>query len=114
MPVPTRPQRVVLVTCPDRDSAEAVAGHLVAEGLAACVNIVPGISSVYQWQGKIEQDDELLLIIKTHVQRLAALTKAVQAVHPYELPEVVAVPITEGLDGYLNWIDESVDINENN
>lgn len=107
-----QPHRVVLVTCPDRDSAQRVAERVVGDDLAACVNIVPAITSVYQWQGKVEQDDELLLIIKTHTRRFAALSEAVQAVHPYELPEIIAVPIEEGLEGYLRWIDESVKIND--
>jgi len=97
---------VVLCTAPDRAVAERIAEALVVEGLAACVNILPGISSVYQWQGRVETDSELLLIIKSRQGVYQRLEQRVVELHPYELPEVIAVPITDGLTGYLTWVDE--------
>ena len=93
-----------LCTCPDAASARRIADALVESRLAACVNVLPGITSVYRWQGKVEQADEVLLVAKTVRARLDALTRQVQALHPYELPEVVAVEISGGLPAYLDWI----------
>jgi len=93
-----------LCTCPDADSARRIAQALVGERLAACVNLVPGIGSVYRWQGRVQEDQEVLLVIKTMRARLDALAARVQALHPYELPEVVAVDIAGGLPAYLAWI----------
>jgi periplasmic divalent cation tolerance protein len=99
---------IVLCTVPDHESATALAEAVVGEGLAACVNILPGVTSVYRWQGKVESGDELLLLIKTSEQTYAALEDRIAGLHPYELPEIIAVPIEAGLHDYLNWIDESV------
>lgn len=93
-----------LCTCPDADSARRIAQALVGERLAACVNLVPGIASVYRWQGDVREDQEVLLVIKTVRARLEALATRVRALHPYELPEVVAVDIAGGLPDYLAWI----------
>lgn len=98
---------VVLCTAPDRPTARSLAEMLVNERLAACVNIVPELLSVYRWEGRAETDSELLLIIKTRRGRYAALEEHLRQQHPYELPEIIAVPITAGLAGYLNWIDSS-------
>jgi periplasmic divalent cation tolerance protein len=98
--------RLCLCTCPDDNTARELARSLVEHRLAACVNILPAITSVYMWQGQIEQDGEVLLLIKTAEQRLAELQAHIVARHPYELPEVIAVPITEGLTGYLQWLDD--------
>jgi len=98
--------RLCLCTCPDEQTARDLARSLVEARLAACVNILPAISSVYVWQGQIEQDDEVLLLIKTQQQRLADLEAHILERHPYELPEVIAVPVTEGLTGYLQWLDD--------
>lgn len=95
---------LVLCTCPGREPAEALAEALVAERLAACVNLVPGLSSVYRWQGRVERAGEVLLLIKTAADRLDALTARLRALHPYELPEIVAVDIAAGLTPYLEWI----------
>ena len=95
---------ICLTTCPDRDAADHIAAALVEERLAACVNIVPGLHSVYRWQGAVEHAGEVLLLIKTTRARYAALETAIRARHPYELPEIVAVPVTQGLPGYLDWI----------
>lgn len=97
---------IVLCTVPDQSSAEQIAGALVDERLAACVNILPGVTSVYSWQGKRETDREVVLIIKTRQGVYQNLEQRLVALHPYELPEIVAVPLVEGLAGYLGWIDE--------
>ncbi len=92
-------------SCPDTDTAAAIAQALVREGLAACVNVLPGMRSVYRWQGEVEQADEILLLIKTAAARLDALAARVGQLHPYELPELVAVEAAGGLPAYLAWID---------
>ena len=99
---------IVLNTCPDETVAETIAETLVSQRLAACVNIIPRIRSIYAWQGNIEHDDEVLLLIKTHKDQFQALQKSILQLHPYELPEVVAVSLETGLAGYLSWIDQSV------
>ena len=85
------------------------ARQLVEQRLAACVNLVPGLTSVYHWQGKLEQGTEVLLLIKTTAARYAALEKAIQARHPYELPEIIAVTLIDGLPAYLKWITTSLE-----
>jgi periplasmic divalent cation tolerance protein len=95
---------VVLCTCPDEAAAERIASALVEERLAACVNRVPGIASTYRWQGKVERERECLLLIKTTSERFDALRERIVALHPYELPEVIAVDIALGHAPYLAWI----------
>jgi periplasmic divalent cation tolerance protein len=95
---------LALCTCPDQATAEALAGSLVEQGLAACVNIVPGVLSMYRWQGSLVRDSEVLLLIKTTAQRLAELTAQIERQHPYDVPEVIAHPIVAGLDNYLEWV----------
>lgn len=97
---------VCFCTCPDADSARRIANALVHERLAACVNIMPGVQSVYRWEGAIECDDEVLLLIKTVQDRLEALQSRVVALHPAELPELVAVEVAGGLAAYLDWVTE--------
>lgn len=97
---------LVLCTCPTREVAETLARLLVQERLAACVNLLPQMQSIYRWQGRIETDDEILLLIKTQAARMEALQQRVLEHHPYELPEIVAVEIGSGLPRYLDWIDE--------
>ncbi len=97
---------MVYCTCPDRDTASALARALVAENLAACCNVVEGLTSVYRWEGKVEEDPEVLLIAKTTWERYPALERSIQGNHPYELPEILAVPVTAGLAGYLDWVAE--------
>ena len=84
------------------------ATHLVEERLAACVNVVPKVTSVYWWQGRVERDDEALLIIKTRAALVPVLTEAIKNVHPYEVPEVIALPLSpgEGNPDYLQWLAE--------
>lgn len=91
-------------TCPDEATAASIARALVGERLAACVNILPAVRSVYRWQGRVEEAGETLLLAKTTDARLAALRERVLALHPYELPEVVAVEVASGLPAYLDWI----------
>lgn len=98
---------VTLCTVPDRESGEKIAAALVEERLAACVNIVTGVASVYRWKGKVEQAEECLLIIKTGVSRFDVLKRRIQELHPYELPEIIALPIIHGSAEYLKWITES-------
>lgn len=88
--------------------AERLAALLVEGGHAACVNIVPGLTSIYRWQGKIEQGSEVLLFIKTRRDRYPELERQLHTAHPYELPEIIAVPIDAGLAGYLAWIDANL------
>ena len=99
---------VVLSTVGSAEDAERIARALVDRGLAACVNIVPGVISVFRWKGRVEAAAERLLVIKTRAQRFEALCQALVALHPYELPEVVAVPLEGGHAPYLAWLDESV------
>ena len=94
--------RIVLCTCSNMGIAETVAKRLVAEFLAARVNIAPGLKSVYLRKGEVESDDELQLIIKTNESRYPALEATILEVHPYELPEIVRVPIETGISGYLS------------
>lgn len=97
---------VTLTTCPARDVAERIASALVEERHAACVNIIPGLTSVYRWQGRIERGEELLLVAKTTREAYPGLERTVLRLHPDELPEIVAVPVQGGLAGYLQWVSE--------
>lgn len=101
--------RLVLTTCPDPATAESLASALVQDGLAACVNIVPSVQSFYRWKGELARDQECLLLIKTRSEVYPALEEAIRARHPYELPEVIAVPIEAGLAAYLAWIDSNTE-----
>lgn len=96
--------RLVLSTCPDMDSARRIARALVSERLAACVNIVPVAQSIYRWRGKTESATEQLLIIKSRARDFRALEQRLHALHPYELPELLAVSISDGSPGYLAWL----------
>ncbi len=100
-------QQIVLSTCPDHDTAKQIAKVLVTQRLAACINILPGVESIYQWQGQLQCDQECLLIIKIHAAAYPAVEKAVLKLHPYELPEIVAVPLANGLPAYLAWINNN-------
>ena len=100
--------RVVLSTCPDASTAEAVARALVDERLAACVNLVPGVRSIYRWQDAVEQADEVLMVIKTTAANVDALTARVAQLHPYEVPEVIALEAEGVSDAYLAWLEGSV------
>lgn len=101
------PACLVHCSCPDGDSADRIAEVLVAERLAACVSRLPGVSSTYPWKGAVERADEVLLLIKTTAARLDALVARIQALHPYELPEVIAVEATGGSAAYLAWVADA-------
>lgn len=96
---------LVITNLPSRESAEKLAAQLVEGQLAACVNLLAPCRSTYRWQGKLQHDEEYPLLIKTTRDRYAALEAAIQAGHPYELPEIIAVPITTGLPAYLDWVE---------
>lgn len=95
---------LVISTLPDREHAEKMAHFLIEQQLAACVNILPGATSVYRWQSKVESANETILLIKTTMARYPALEAAIKNQHPYELPEIIAVPISAGLPAYLEWV----------
>lgn len=98
------PTLLVLTNLPDRAVAERLAEALVEQRLAACVNLLAPCRSVYRWKGELQRDEEHPLLAKTTTERYAALESAIRAAHPYELPEIVAVPIERGLPEYLAWI----------
>lgn len=103
---------VCFCTCPDPESAWRIADALVAERLAACVNVLPGLRSVYRWQGAIEHADEVLLLIKTVAGRRGALCERIVELHPYELPEVIAVEAHGGVPAYLDWVAEQTRVGD--
>ena len=100
----TEAVHVVLVTAPDLAVGTELARRLVEEGLAACVNLVPGVRSIYRWQGAVQEDAEILLIAKTRAALVDALAARVRALHPYELPEVIALAVVAGSEPYLDWV----------
>ena len=95
---------VILVSVGSRAEGERIAAALVGEQLAACVNIIGPMRSIYRWENEIRHDDEWLLVIKAPATRFEALAARVRALHSYETPEVVALPITAGSEGYLEWV----------
>ena len=97
---------VILCTVPDEATAEKMAKGLVEERLAACVNAIPGVKSFYRWQGKIETDTEIQLLIKTRAERFDELAAWISENHPYEVPEIVAIPAARVSDAYLAWATE--------
>lgn len=99
---------IVLCTCPDAATAEHIARVLIEGRVAACVNTLSGVRSLYVWRGELDTTDEQLLIIKTKVAAYSALEELIRQHHPYELPEVIAVPIVRGFAAYLDWIDQSL------
>jgi periplasmic divalent cation tolerance protein len=99
---------VVLSTCESPEEAAKVARQLVESRLAACVNIVPSVRSVYRWQGKIEDAAECLLVIKSRRDLFARLREAIAGMHSYEVPEVLALPVVDGSESYLAWLDREV------
>jgi periplasmic divalent cation tolerance protein len=98
---------VVFVTCPSAEKAAEIARALVEERLAACGNVVSAIRSIYRWEGKVEDDAEALLVLKTAWDRFEALRARVLELHPYEVPEVIALPVEAGHAPYLAWIEAS-------
>ena len=100
--------QLVLCACPDEDTAVNIAENIVAQRLAACVNVLPGVYSVYHWQGNVESAKENMLLIKTTRQRYASLEKVIKSLHPYEVPEIISVDINSGLPEYLKWLESSI------
>ncbi len=105
---------IVFSTFPNELLAREAAGKLIEERLAACINILPGLTSLYRWKGKIEASPEVLLIIKTTRDRYPQLESALKACHPYELPEILAVATDAGLPEYLLWVAEEIVNNKDN
>lgn len=99
---------VVLVTGPDTATLETLAGTIVGEGLAACVNLIPRVRSVYRWEGEVHHDDEALAVVKTTRPAIGALRDRVVDLHPYDLPEFLVLPVEAGSDAYLGWVEGSV------
>jgi len=96
--------QIVFCTVPDTDTGHRIAAQLVEYGLAACVNLIPGVESVYRWKGRLEKASEVLLMIKSRSADYTAVETAITALHPYELPEIIAVPLNNGLPAYLDWV----------
>jgi periplasmic divalent cation tolerance protein len=105
---PTPSVSIVLTTLGKNDDARAIATALVDERLAACVNIVPGITSIYAWKGKISEDAEQQLVIKTSTGKVAALEARLRELHPYETPEFLVIHASGGSESYLDWVAQSV------
>lgn len=97
---------VVYITAPNEEDAVKISRAVVEERLAGCVNIVKGIRSIYSWQGKIEDDSEVLMIAKTQRHLFESLKKRVKELHSYTVPEIIALPVVEGSEDYLNWLKE--------
>jgi periplasmic divalent cation tolerance protein len=95
---------ILFCTAPDADTGQRIASKLVEYGLAACVNLLPGITSVYRWQGQVQTDAEVLLMIKACAADYKRIETTICAEHPYELPEIIAVPVSGGLAEYLDWV----------
>ncbi|WNC69079.1 divalent-cation tolerance protein CutA [Thalassotalea nanhaiensis] len=100
--------QIVVCNCPDNDIAKTIANHLVSEKLAACVNILPTMTSVYQWQDEIHCDEEVMLLIKTKASAFSELEQNIIKLHPYDVVEIVALNIQQGNELYLNWINNTV------
>ena len=101
---------LVFTNLPDHDAALALARGLVERRLAACVNVLNGCTSVYRWKGDVEQADEVPVMLKTRAARYSEVEAAIRDLHPYELPEVIAVPVVRGLPDYLEWVAEETAI----
>uniref|UniRef100_A0A1Y1JUZ7 Uncharacterized protein n=2 Tax=Photinus pyralis TaxID=7054 RepID=A0A1Y1JUZ7_PHOPY len=99
---------IAYITIDTEDKAKQLAHNIVTNKLAACVNIIPKILSVYEWEGKINEDPEVLMMVKTRTSQIDALTTYVKANHPYTVCEVISIPISNGNDAYLKWISETV------
>jgi periplasmic divalent cation tolerance protein len=98
---------LVLTSCPGNITAKKIANEVVIEKLGACVQVISGVQSFFRWVNRVDTSEELLLIIKTTADRYPDLENRIKALHPYEVPEIIAIPITQGLDEYLSWIDNN-------
>ena len=99
---------IILITTKDKKEAEKISKLLIKNRLAACVNIVNGVKSLFWWQGKVDQAKEALLIVKSRKEKFVKIAKLVKANHSYDLPEIIAIPIVSGFKPYLNWINDSI------
>jgi periplasmic divalent cation tolerance protein len=99
---------VVLSTCPSRDEAERIARLLVEKRLAACVNLIPGVKSIYHWQGAVEESEEVMLVVKSSRELFRHVKEALSHVHSYEVPELIALPVVDGAESYLAWMDREM------
>lgn len=102
---------IVFVTCSSAEEAEKIASTLVERRLAACGNIVPEIRSIFWWKESLEQEQEVLLILKSRTELFSQIEEAVASLHSYEVPEIIAIPIAAGSDAYLNWIEHETCVN---
>ncbi len=103
---------VVLITAPDVDTGQRLGRLLVEQRLAACVNLLPGIRSFYRWDGALQEDAEVLLIAKTQRERFERMKQVAGSVHPYQVPEIIALPLVAGSEAYLRWVEESLRADE--
>jgi periplasmic divalent cation tolerance protein len=103
---------VVYITAPNEEEAAKIAKILVEERLAGCVNIIKDIRSIYSWQGKLEDEKEVLMIVKTRLELFSALTSKVKELHSYTVPEVIAMPIVDGSEEYIKWLKEATSQNQ--
>lgn len=101
------PYQLVFCTCPDQETAQRIGHTLIDTAVAACVNIIPGLTSIYRFEGQIETNPECLLLIKTTSENYAQLEIQLSKLHPYRVPEIIACNISHGLPAYLQWLDES-------
>lgn len=101
-------KQIVLSTAGSEDEARKIANHLVEQRLAACVNLIPRVESIYRWQGKVESSAEWLLLIKTTADRFPAVRDAIRELHSYDLPECIAISIKDGSAEYMNWLADSL------
>ena len=101
-------QVVVLITTGSKEEADRIANALVAEMMAACVNVIPGVTSVYRWQGEVQRAQEWLLVAKSRIEVLDDVIRRVKALHSYDVPEIIALPLAGGSDTYLRWIDNEI------
>jgi periplasmic divalent cation tolerance protein len=100
---------IVLSTCSSKEEALRIARGLVADRLAACVNLVEGALSVYQWQGSVQENQEVMLVVKSRRDLLGRLQERLASMHSYEVPEAIAIPVVDGLPAYLQWLDRELD-----
>jgi periplasmic divalent cation tolerance protein len=99
---------IVLSMCPSREEAKRIARGLVEDRLAACVNVVDGAVSIYQWKGQVHEENEVLLVVKSRRDLLGRLQERLASMHSYEVPEAIAIPVVDGLPGYLEWMDREL------
>ena len=99
---------LLYTTAPDQETARHIARTLVGEGLAACCNLLPGVDSIYRWEGEVQEEKEILVIIKSTRERYRELHDRLQAIHPYDVPELIALPVLYGSQPYLDWVEDSV------